>query len=316
MPDNAEAAGRSPLRTGLDTGEFDRTDRILLSGCAAVWLAALGAGVAATVALVDLGTRHGASTRESETPWLAVCRDRHLCCGDHRSGAAIAEGTPGRAGGIAAPRHARSGRGRAAAAGSGRRGADSEIASPGRGATGAMAGGPGYASREPISPPLSPVMSAVDQLWLRCAVIIAIAMGVAMVAIGVATYLMAVDDNAAAWVLYVLAGIVHRGDARDPVVLPARAARHVGAVRGVRPTGANPSVVPVCLAVGRAVAVLVFAQRGERLAFCGVRGFRKRPRFRRLGRRSGSCRNPVHLAEPSLFIRLGTAAPWYSNGIG
>jgi len=79
---------------------------------------------------------------------------------------------------------------------------------PGRGATGALAGGPGYASRDPISPPLSPVMSAVDQLWLRCAVIIAIAMGVAMVAIGVATYLMAVDDNAAAWVLYVLAGIV------------------------------------------------------------------------------------------------------------
>src|SRR5258707_8126548 len=70
MPDNAEAAGRSPLRTGLDTGEFDRTDQILLSACAAVWLAALGAGVAATVALVDLGTRHGASTGESETPWL------------------------------------------------------------------------------------------------------------------------------------------------------------------------------------------------------------------------------------------------------
>jgi len=29
-----------------------------------------------------------------------------------------------------------------------------------------------------------------------------------MLTIGVATYLMAVDDNAAAWVLYVLAGIV------------------------------------------------------------------------------------------------------------
>jgi hypothetical protein len=70
MPDNAEAAGPSPLRAGLDTGEFDRTDRILLGACAAVWLAALGAGVAATVALVDLGTRHGASRGESETPWL------------------------------------------------------------------------------------------------------------------------------------------------------------------------------------------------------------------------------------------------------
>ena len=51
-------------------------------------------------------------------------------------------------------------------------------------------------------------MTAVDHLWLRAAVVIAIAMGVAMLAIGVATYLMAVDDNAAAWVFYVIAGIV------------------------------------------------------------------------------------------------------------
>ena len=58
------------MRTGLDTGELDRTDRILLGACAAVWLGALGAGVAATVALVDLGTGHAQSTGESETPWL------------------------------------------------------------------------------------------------------------------------------------------------------------------------------------------------------------------------------------------------------
>jgi hypothetical protein len=51
-------------------------------------------------------------------------------------------------------------------------------------------------------------MTAVDQLWLRCAVLITIAMGVAIVAVGVATYLMAVDNNAAAWVFYVLAGLV------------------------------------------------------------------------------------------------------------
>src|SRR6478672_10806556 len=70
MPDDVDAAERSPLRTGLDTGEFDRTDRILLGVCAAVWLAALGAGVAATVALVDLGTGHPQSTGESRTPWL------------------------------------------------------------------------------------------------------------------------------------------------------------------------------------------------------------------------------------------------------
>ncbi|MDT7796022.1 MAG: hypothetical protein QOD59_5463 [Mycobacterium sp.] len=61
-------------------------------------------------------------------------------------------------------------------------------------------------------------MTAVDQLWLRCAVVIVIAMGVAMLAIGVATYLMAVDDNVAAWVFYVLAGIVTVGMPAIPLI--------------------------------------------------------------------------------------------------
>ena len=52
------------------------------------------------------------------------------------------------------------------------------------------------------------LVSAVDQLWLRCAVVIACAMGIATLAIGVATYLMASDNNTAAWILYVLAGLV------------------------------------------------------------------------------------------------------------
>ncbi|MFV1364989.1 DUF2561 family protein, partial [Mycolicibacterium elephantis] len=54
----------------------------------------------------------------------------------------------------------------------------------------------------------TPMEAAVDQLWLRYALVMACAIGVAMVAIGVATYLMAVDSNAAAWVFYVLAGLV------------------------------------------------------------------------------------------------------------
>ena len=51
-------------------------------------------------------------------------------------------------------------------------------------------------------------MSAVDQLWLRCAVVIACAIGIAMLAIGVAAYLMASDNDTAAWIVYVLAGLV------------------------------------------------------------------------------------------------------------
>ena len=68
---------------------------------------------------------------------------------------------------------------------------------------------PGYpAPSAAIRAAPSVLVSAVDQLWLRCAVAIACAMGVATLAIGVATYLMAVDNNTAAWVLYGLAGLV------------------------------------------------------------------------------------------------------------
>ena len=71
---------------------------------------------------------------------------------------------------------------------------------------------PGYpAPRMPITATADPPMTAVDQLWLRCAVLIACAIGIAIVAIGVATYLMAVDSNVAAWVLYGLAGLITLG---------------------------------------------------------------------------------------------------------
>ena len=50
--------------------QLDQTDRILLAVCAALWLAALGAAVAAIVALVDLASRHRPTRRDSETPWL------------------------------------------------------------------------------------------------------------------------------------------------------------------------------------------------------------------------------------------------------
>jgi hypothetical protein len=211
MPDNMDAAGRSRLRTGLDIGEFDRTDRILLGACAAVWLAALGAVVAATVGLIDLGTRHGASTGESEAPWLlyaVIAISAAVIIGAVplllRARRAALEESPPPA--RATPVRAVPGQQPPPV-----RGADApteKLLVPTTTAGGSMAGRPGYATREAISPQPSPLTAAVDQVWLRCAVVIAIAMGVATVAIGVATYLMAVDSNAAAWVFYVLAGLV------------------------------------------------------------------------------------------------------------
>ena len=192
MADNTVAAGRAQMGT----------DRILLGACAAIWLAALGAGVAATVALVDLGSRHGASTGKSATPWLlyaVIGISAAVIVGAVplllRARRAALEDAPVRAVSGQQPPPVR-----------GAEAPTEKLRLPPRAAR--VAAGPGYGTREAISPPPSPLMTAIDQLWLRCAVVIAIAMGVAMVAVGVATYLMAVNHNAAAWVFYVLAGLV------------------------------------------------------------------------------------------------------------
>ncbi len=196
MPENGEI------------GELDRTDRILLGTCAGVWLVALGAGVAATVALVDLGTGHGQSSGDSNTPWLlyaVIAVSAAVIIGAvplllRARRAALEESPPAARTPIRAT---------AIHPDAPVRGAEAPTEKIRIGA--APPAGPGYPTREAITPPPSPLTAAVDQLWLRCAVLIAIAMGVAMVAIGVATYLMAVDHNAVAWVFYVLAGLVTVG---------------------------------------------------------------------------------------------------------
>jgi hypothetical protein len=197
-----------------NTPAADRTDRILLGACAGIWLVALGAGVAATVALVDLGTGHPQSTGESETPWLlyaVITISAAVIIGAVplllRARRAALEETPppARAPVRAAPIHPEAPV----------RGAEAPTEKIRIG--GSAAAGPGYPTREAITPAPNPLAGAVDQLWLRCAVIIAIAMGVAMVAIGVATYLMAVDHNTASWACYVLAGIVTVGMPAIPV---------------------------------------------------------------------------------------------------
>ncbi|MGV0590359.1 DUF2561 family protein, partial [Mycolicibacterium elephantis] len=70
MTYDTDSAGRSRLTAGLDPAELDQIDRILLGACAAIWLIALGTGVAATVALVNLGRGHAEPAGDSGTPWV------------------------------------------------------------------------------------------------------------------------------------------------------------------------------------------------------------------------------------------------------
>lgn len=201
-----ESAGRSRLSTGAAAN----LDRILLAACAVIWLAALGTGVAAAVALVDLGTGHPQATGDSETPWLlytvigvsaaVIIAAVPLLLRARRSALAepparTPEPTGRAATGMSAPS----------------RGVEAQTEKLRVFGTSAQAG-----PRGPV-PPSSAVPSqlgpnhppaAVEQLWLRCALVIAIAMGIAMIAIGVATYLMAAGSDTAAWALYVFVGIV------------------------------------------------------------------------------------------------------------
>ena len=199
------------MRPGLDPGEFDRTDRILLGACAGIWLMALGAAVAATVALVDLGSGQQESSDSSGTPWLLyvviaisaaviigavplLIRARRDAMSEPEPPARPASRTS--AGPTAGDWHAV------------RRRRPRNCGSRGQ-RQGRIHAGPGYAAAVTHSTSLpAPLVAAIDQVWLRCAVLIACAIGIAMVAIGVATYLMAVESDVAAWVFFVLSGLV------------------------------------------------------------------------------------------------------------
>ncbi len=178
----------------------DNLERILLGVCAVIWLAALGAAVAATVALVDLANGRGTVRAElseasgSETPWVLytvigisaaviviaiplLVRARRQT--GHRS---IRDYTP--AGGsvaedvAAVPTRAERRRQETA------RSVGDAGGLGGRGA------------------------ALTDQVYVRCGLSVGCAVGVAVLAVGVATYLMATDSGSAAIAFYIVAGIV------------------------------------------------------------------------------------------------------------
>ncbi len=209
MTHNTGAAARSRLNP--TSGDAENLDRILLAACAAIWLAALGSAVAATVALVDLGSRHQESSTDSGTPWLlygVIGVSAIIIVG------AIPLLVRARRAGLDDPRGGRGGNVRPTAGGRTQamtrapeprtqnlRSLQQSPAGQGR-ARSAYPSSPGISTFDAALPP------AVDRLWLRCAVVIASAMGVALLAIGIATYLMAAGHDTFSWALYVVAGLV------------------------------------------------------------------------------------------------------------
>ena len=212
--DNAD---RSPQKSGFDLSEMDRIDRILLGSSAAVWLAALGAGVAAIVALVDLSGGHTASSGDSGTPWIlytviavsaaVIVAAVPLLLRARRE--ALVESAPESQAQATAPESGEAAAGESAAP-------EKETAAPAPEAdapTEKLRVTPAPAS-EPEGPsPTEPnaSLAVIDQLWLRCSVGIALAMGVATLLIAVSTYLMAVGSDTVAWVPYGIACAITLG---------------------------------------------------------------------------------------------------------
>ncbi len=197
-PRSTAVVARGPL------DNMDNLDRILLGACAAGWLVALGAVVAATVALVDLGRAGSETPQTSDTPWLlytviavsavVIAGAVPLLLRARRS--AIAEPPAVQAAAPAADPAVRGGE------------APTEKLQTLRMNQLPTAHRPGYTPAPRRAGLPAPLVTAIDRIWLRCALGIGCAMGTAMVAVGVGTYLMAVDKTMAAWVVYGVAGAI------------------------------------------------------------------------------------------------------------
>ena len=245
------ASRYSAYRHGSDTVPPDVVDRILVGACAAVWLVLIGVSVAAAVALADLGQGFHKMARNSHTTWVlyvvivvsaliiagaipVLLRARRsaqaepparLVGASARVGGTPPEGgtptpeggTPTPEGGTPTPEGGTPTRLRGTAEQPVRTGhatarTVAERARPARvRASAAAAESSG---------------TTVDRIWLRGTVALTGTMGVALIAVAAATYLMAVGHDGASWFAYGLAGIV-------TAAMPAMEWLHVRQLRQV-----------------------------------------------------------------------------------
>ena len=185
----------SAYRRGSDTIAPDVIDRILLGACAAIWLVLLGVSVAAAVALADLGRGFHKAAGNPHTTWVLY--------------AVIVISALIIAGAIPVLLRAR----RAAGADPLARVAGRPLVGAGypieRSAADRARQQHGLEASAPVSGTVSEWSgAAVDRVWLRGTTLLTATMGVALIAVGAATYLMAVGHEGPSWVGYGLAGLV------------------------------------------------------------------------------------------------------------
>ncbi|BBX08537.1 hypothetical protein MAIC_33400 [Mycolicibacterium aichiense] len=189
-------------------------DRLLVGVCGAIWLVLLAVTVIAIVALVDMSRGHSANAGGSDTPWLLysiiivsaviivgaiplLIRARRTALSDSRLTPEPAKAAPPRP--TSAP----------AAPARGTEAPTEKLKVFGSTVDPYERYQPDFAqsSASRRADPLIPA-TELDRLWLRCTVMLAGAIGLALVGVSTATYLMAVDNDTAAWVALGLAGVI------------------------------------------------------------------------------------------------------------
>jgi hypothetical protein len=198
MSPGSRYADADPQSRFADSPET--VDRILVIACAVVWLVVLGVGVAATVALVDLGSGHPASAvktgEAADTPWPL-----YVVIGV--SAFVIVAAIPLL---IQARRNV----------------LDSQVPPVPARPQARLAvdrDPPDYPGPTPAVAPANVISVAMlDRMWLRCGVGVLTGMGAAMIAVGTATYLMAVATDTGAWIAYGVAAVITVGMTAIPVL--------------------------------------------------------------------------------------------------
>ncbi|WP_445165709.1 DUF2561 family protein [Mycolicibacterium sp. Dal123E01] len=212
-------ARESELPLAGETDEDGRSpetvDRLLVGVCGAIWLVLLAVTVIAIVALVDMSHGHTAGNDASRTPWLLysiiavsaliivgaiplLIRARRTALADARLMPSEAPKTP-------APAPQRS----PVAPARGTETPTEKLKVFGSTVDPYERYQPDFAqsSASRRADPLIPA-TELDRLWLRCTVMLVGAIGLAMVGVSTASYLLAVDNDNAAWVALGLAAVI------------------------------------------------------------------------------------------------------------
>ncbi|GAA3554312.1 DUF2561 family protein [Mycolicibacterium helvum] len=202
--------------TEEDRRSPETVDRLLVGVCGAIWLVLLAVTVIAIVALVDMSRGHTAGNDGSRTPWLLysiiavsaliivgaiplLIRARRTALADAR----LTPFDPPKAPSPQRPSTAPAAPVRGTEAPTEKLKVFGSTVDPYERYQPDFAQSSASRRADPLIP-----ATELDRLWLRCTAMLGGAIGLALLGVSTATYLLAVDNDTAAWVALGLAAVI------------------------------------------------------------------------------------------------------------